>query len=163
MTTTPQTLTLAGEVYVVIPRHEYQHLRDAADEDVAAVQRVLDDPDETWAPAVLVRRLVKGKHPVRVSRPPRRLTARSLAVATGIPSSYLSAIERGVTPGSPKALKTLATALDMPLDDPLSPPRADPRPRALFHRASDRLCLRSRAQRPSCWSPRTTRRSPTDG
>ena len=50
MTTTPQTLTLAGEDYVVIPRDEYERLRAAADEDaadVAAIQRVRDDPDET--------------------------------------------------------------------------------------------------------------------
>ena len=45
------------------------------------------------------------------------LTARALAGAAGIPSSYLSAIERGVKPGSVKALKSLATALDVPLDD----------------------------------------------
>ena len=43
MTTTPQTLTLAGEDYVVIPRDEYERLRAAADEDaadVAAIRRV---------------------------------------------------------------------------------------------------------------------------
>ena len=65
MTTTPQTLTLAGEDYVVIPRDEYERLRAAADEDaadVAAIRRVLDDPDETWAPAELVRRIVEGEH-----------------------------------------------------------------------------------------------------
>jgi len=39
------------------------------------------------------------------------------ALAAGIPSSYLSAIERAVKPGSVKALKSLATALDVPLDD----------------------------------------------
>ena len=120
MTTTPQTLTLAGEDYVVIPRDEYERLRAAADEDaadVAAIQRVLDDPDETWAPAELVRRIVEGEHPVRVWRTHRGMTARSLAAAAGIPNSYLSAIERGVKPGSVKALKSLATALDVPLDD----------------------------------------------
>ena len=83
----------------------------------AAIRRVLDDPDETWAPAELVRRIVEGEHPVRVWRTHRGMTARSLAAAAGIPSSYLSAIERGVKPGSVKALKSLATALDVPLDD----------------------------------------------
>ena len=63
------------------------------------------------------RRIVEGEHPVRVWRTHRGMTARSLAVAAGIPSSYLSAIERGVKPGSVKALKSLATALDVPLDD----------------------------------------------
>ncbi len=99
MTTTPQTLPLASEDYLVIPRDEYERLRAAADEDaadVAAIQRVLDDPDETWAPADLVRRILAGEH---------------------IPSSYVSAIERGVKPGSVKAIKSLAPALDVPLDD----------------------------------------------
>ena len=114
MSTTPQTLTLAGEDYVVIRRDEYELLRAAADEDAtdaAIIQHVLDDPDQTWAPADLVRRIAEGEHPVRVWRTHRGMTARALAAAAGIPSSYLSAIERGVKPGSVKALKSLATAL----------------------------------------------------
>ena len=120
MTTTPQTLTLAGENYVVIRRDEYERLRPAADEDAAdvdAIRGVLDAPDETWAPADLVRRISEGEHPVRVWRTHRGMTARALADAAGIPSSYLSAIERGVKPGSVKALNSLAVALDVPLDD----------------------------------------------
>ena len=88
----------AGEDYVGIPRDEYERLRADADEDaadVAIIRRVLDDPDETWAPAELVRQIVEGEHPVRVCRTHRRMTARSLAVAASTPSSYLSAIERG--------------------------------------------------------------------
>lgn len=120
MTTTPQTLTLAGEDYVVIPRDEYERLRAAADEDaadVAAIRRALDDPDQTWVPADLVRRIADGEHPLRVWRTHRGMTARALAAAAGIPSSYVSAIERGVKPGSVKALKNLASALDVALDD----------------------------------------------
>ena len=104
----------------MIPRNEYERLRVAADEDaadVAAIRRVLDNPDETWAPAELVRRIADGEHPVRVWRTHRGMTARALADAAGIPSSYLSAIERGVKPGSVKALNSLAVALDVPLDD----------------------------------------------
>ncbi len=62
MTTTPQTVTLAREDYVVIPRDEYERLRAATNEDaadVAAIQRVLDDLDETWAPPEFVRRIVE--------------------------------------------------------------------------------------------------------
>ena len=69
MTTTPQTLTLASEHSVVIPRDEHERLRAAADEDaadVAAIQRAPDDPDDTWAPAELVRRIVEAEHPVRI-------------------------------------------------------------------------------------------------
>ena len=52
----------------MIPRAEYERLPAAADEDVAdvpTIQRVLDDPDETCAPAELLRRIVEGEHPVR--------------------------------------------------------------------------------------------------
>ena len=54
MSTTPQTL--AGEDYVVIRRNVYEQLRAAAAEDTtdaAIIQRVRDDPDQTWAPADL--------------------------------------------------------------------------------------------------------------
>ena len=120
MTTTPQTLTLDGEDYVVIRRDEYDALRAVVDEDAidaAIIDRVLNDPDQTWAPAELVRRIADGEHPVRVWRTHRGMTARALAAAAGIPSSYLSAIERGMKPGSVKALTRLATALDVTLDD----------------------------------------------
>ena len=72
----------------MIPATQYERLRAAADDDaaaIAAIQRVLDDPDDTWAPAELVRRIVEGEHPVRAWRTHRRMTARSLAVAPGIP------------------------------------------------------------------------------
>ena len=81
----------------MIRRDEYEQLRAAADEDAtdaAIIQRVLNDPDEMWAPADLVRRIADGEHPVRVWRTHRGMTARALAAAAGIPSSYLSAIER---------------------------------------------------------------------
>ena len=120
MTITPQALTLAGEDYVVIRRDEYEALRAAVDDDAmdaAIIQRVLNDPDQRWAPADVVRRIADGEHPVRVWRTHRGMTARALAAAAGVPSSYLSAIERGKKPGSVKALTRLATALDVALDD----------------------------------------------
>ena len=64
----------------VIRRDEYEQLRAAADEDatdVAIIQRILDDPDQTWAPADLVRRIAEGQHPVRVWRTHRGMTARA--------------------------------------------------------------------------------------
>ena len=104
----------------MIRRDEYEQLRAASDEDAtdaAIIQRVLNDPDEMWAPADLVRRIADGEHPVRVWRTHRGMTARALAAAAGIPSSYLSAIERRRKRGSVKALTRVATALDVPLDD----------------------------------------------
>ena len=120
MTTTGQTVTLAGEDYVIVRREEYDALRAAVDDDAmdaAIIQRVLADPDQTWASADLVRRIAGGEHPVRVWRTHRGMTARALAAAAGLPGSYLSAIEQGKKPGSVKALTHLATALDVALDD----------------------------------------------
>ena len=57
-----------------------------------------------------MRRIVEAHHPGRVSRTHLRMTARSLAAAAAIPNSYLSAIYRGVKPGSLKALNGLAYA-----------------------------------------------------
>ena len=77
MTTTPQTVTLPGEDYVAVPRDEYERPRAAAAEDAATIQRVLADPDETWPPAELVRRIVEANTPCAsgaptAPRPPAR-------------------------------------------------------------------------------------------
>ena len=161
MTITPQTLTLAGEDYVVIPRDEYERLRAAADADaadVAAIHRAL----ETRAPAELVRNIVEGEHSVRVWRPHRGMTVRSLAVAAGIPNSYLSAIERGVKPRwerrsrVPPPLSTCRWTISC--DRPAPPPG----PPVLLQRDTDRPCLRL-SSKPSCRSPPTSRGSPSDG
>ena len=120
MTTTVQTVTLAGEDYVVVRRDEYDAMRAAVDDDAmdaGIIQRVLADPDQTWASADVVRRIAGGEHPVRVWRTHRGMTARALAAAAVLPASYLSAIEQGKKPGSVKALTRLATALDVSLDD----------------------------------------------
>lgn len=62
-------------------------------------------------------RLIDGEHPVRVWREHRRMRAKDLAAASGIASSYLSAIETGKKPGSVSALKRIAAALGVTLDE----------------------------------------------
>ena len=118
--TKPQTITLAGEAYVVVPLSEYEELRNAVDEDArdaAAMRRVLDDPGEESVPIKLVDRLLAGENPVRVWRQYRGLTGVELAAAAGVAASYLSAIENRKKPGSINALKRLATALQVDVDD----------------------------------------------
>ena len=118
--TKPQTITLAGEAYVVVPLSEYQALRNAVDEDAmdaAAMRRVLQDPDEDSVPIELVDRLLAGENPVRVWREYRGLRGVQLAAAAGVAASYLSAIENRKKPGSINALKRLATALRVDVDD----------------------------------------------
>ena len=118
--TKPQTITLAGQAYVVVPLSEYEELRNAVDEDArdaAAMRRVLEDPNEESVPIELVDRLLAGENPVRVWREYRGLTGVELAAAAGVAASYLSAIENRKKPGSINALKRLATALRVDVDD----------------------------------------------
>ena len=119
-TPTPPTITLGGEEYAVVPRAEYEALRDAVDEDVmdaAIMQRVLKDPDQELVPFELAKRIADGEHPVRVWRGYRGMKATELAATAGIVASYLSDIENGKKPGSVKAMKRIAGALNVTVDD----------------------------------------------
>ena len=117
---TVQIITLASEEYVVVPRMEYEALREAADgdaSDAALVRRVLDDPDEELAPLELSERIARGEHPIRVWREHRGMKAGLLAKRAGVAASYLSDIEHGKKPGSAKTLAAIARALDVDLDE----------------------------------------------
>ncbi len=114
------TFTLSGEEYAIVPRAEYEALRQAVDEDAmdaAILQRFLEEPDQDVIPFELVRRIVNGDHPVRVWREYRGMKASELAAAAGIVASYLSNIETGKKTGSVKAMKRIADALDVTVDD----------------------------------------------
>ena len=84
---------------------------------MAVIRRVLDDPDQAWLPADLVKRMAAGESPVRVWRAHRGMKANELAGAADVAPSYLSAIETGKKPGSINAMKRIAAALDVALDD----------------------------------------------
>ena len=115
-----QTLKFSGKDYTVVPREEFEALRDTVDQDeidIAVARRVLEDADEELVPFELAERIAADVHPVRVWREYRGMTASSLATQSGIAQSYLSDIETGKKPGSIKALKRIATALGIAVDD----------------------------------------------
>ena len=119
-TQTPPTITLGGEEYAVVPRAEYEALRNAVDEDAmdaAIIQHVLEDPNQELVPFELVKRIAGGEHPVRVWRVHRGIKAGELAAGARIAASYLSDIENGKKPGSVKAMKRIADALNVTVDD----------------------------------------------
>jgi transcriptional regulator with XRE-family HTH domain len=62
-------------------------------------------------------RLLDGESPLRVWREQRGLTLRALAARTKLGASTLSEIETGATEGSVRALRRIATALDVTVDD----------------------------------------------
>ena len=114
------TITLGGQEYAVVPRAEYEALRNAVDEDAmdaVIIQRVLENPDQELLPFELVKRIAGGEHPVRVWRDYRGTRAAELAAAAGIAASYLSDIENGKKPGSVRAMKRIADALNVTVDD----------------------------------------------
>ena len=116
----PQTITLAGEEYVVVPRADYDALRSAAQEEISddtLLAKILEDADEEWVSADVVRRIAVGENPVRVWRTYRGMKAGDLAAAAGVAASYLSDIENGKKPGSVSTLKRIAAALDVALGE----------------------------------------------
>ena len=117
---TLQTVTLAGEEYAVVPRAEYEALRDAVAGDAmdaTIIRSVLEDPDQELVPFELVERIADGEHPVRVWRNYRGMKAGELATIANVAASYLSDIENGKKPGSVKAMKRIADALNVTVDD----------------------------------------------
>jgi transcriptional regulator with XRE-family HTH domain len=62
------------------------------------------------------RRLLDGESPVRVWREKRGIQQRALAEAAEVAVSYLSEIEGGKKPGSPGALRRIASVLEVPME-----------------------------------------------
>lgn len=99
---------------------------DSAEEDalaVAAYDRAMAARDTAAArPLALVRRILRGEHPVKVWRGHRGLTQAALAEAAGLQQSTVADIERGRRGISFETAMALADALGTSLDD-LRPPR----------------------------------------
>jgi DNA-binding XRE family transcriptional regulator len=93
-------------------------------EDAVTERAYLLTRDQPTVPDAVLGRLLAGERPMRVWREYRGLTLRALAAQTGIGASTLSEIETGVTDGSLRTLRRIATALDVAIDD-LIPPGED--------------------------------------
>ena len=112
---------------VTMSRAEYEALIEAAEdaEDLAHLaaqeerERILgvEAARRDHLPGELVARMLEGEHPVRLWREQRGLTLSDLAARAGIAVSYLSEIESGRKPGSSRAFRKLAKALDLGVDD----------------------------------------------
>lgn len=68
----------------------------------------------------LVGRLLAGEHPLAIWRAHRGLSTSALAESAGVSRSYLAEIESGRKPGSVRAYRSLAIALDVSVDDLLA-------------------------------------------
>ena len=105
---------------ITISRSEFDALVERVEdlEDALLLERAEAQSDERdYLPVELVERLVAGESPVRIWREHRGFSVRGLAERASVDPAYLSQIETGKKPGSIKALKALADALEIALDD----------------------------------------------
>lgn len=106
---------------VTLSRTDYEALaelvidaRDLADADVVKNRLAVGETEAF--PFELAEQLLDGVHSATVFCEHRGLTARELAEAAGVASSYLSEIESGCQPGGLDAMAKIASALRVPLD-----------------------------------------------
>lgn len=118
-----QTLRLPdGGEFVVLPRADYERLREAAEDraelalSLAVLRGIAGGTVETVPQAVL-ERLAAGEAPLRVWREHRGLTLAALGEAAGLSQPFLSQIETGKREPTVKTLLALAKALEVDLDD----------------------------------------------
>ncbi|WP_246849203.1 helix-turn-helix domain-containing protein [Rubellimicrobium arenae] len=97
---------------------EVRRLREVAEELEAlqAHDAAIADRRES-IPAKVVKRILKGEHPIRALRTWRGLTGADLAAKAGMHRAQLHDIEHGRKRGSIDTLKRIAEALGVTVDD----------------------------------------------
>lgn len=115
----PETLTIGGKKYAVIPLEEYERLADKADAE--ADVRLYDAAkaaEEEAFPAEFVNRLLDGKvNKLKIWREYRGLTQQQLADQAGLKKGYISQLETGRRTGTTRTLKKIADVLGADLED----------------------------------------------
>lgn len=115
--------TPKGEM-AILPRKDYEALVAKAaesDEDTGTARVVARARKEIASGAPLLPkdvadRIASGESPVRVLREWKAMTQMDLSSRTNISQSHISDIESGRRTGTAAALRTIATALKVPLD-----------------------------------------------
>lgn len=95
-------LHIQGKPFVLIPLHEYRTMM--TDEQA--------ESEELPAP-LLDRLFARQESPIKILRHYRGLTQQALAEAAGLSRPYLTEIEKGTKAGSIKALKAIASVLNV--------------------------------------------------
>jgi len=94
---------IAGKPHVLVPLHDYTQLKNGAHSN--------DLP-----PDILQKLTVSNDSPIKTIRKFRGLTQDDLANACGLSRPYLTEIETGRKEGSIRSLKSIAKALNVPLE-----------------------------------------------
>lgn len=94
---------IAGKPHVLVPLHDYTVMKNGA--------TVQDLPDD------VLQEITRGaKSPIKIIRKHRGMTQDDLASAAGLSRPYLTEIETGRKEGSIRSLKSIAKALNVPLE-----------------------------------------------
>jgi DNA-binding XRE family transcriptional regulator len=121
----PQIIrTPGGEELVVLPRAEYEALRERADQgaedadDVAVYDTRKTDlaAGGVVLPPEVTAAILKGETRLKAIRNWRDETQLHLNFKTGISQGYLSDLESGRRTGTPETIAKLAQALNVPVE-----------------------------------------------
>ncbi len=94
---------IAGKPHVLVPLHDFTQLKNGgADNDLPA--------------DILQKLTVANDSPIKTIRKYRGMTQDDLANACGLSRPYLTEIETGRKEGSIRSLKSIAKALNVPLE-----------------------------------------------
>jgi DNA-binding XRE family transcriptional regulator len=107
--------TPRGEELVVMPREEYESLKDSA---VASARvRDLAQRREEFLSAEAVGALLKSPTPLGFWRKKHRMTQTALANDVGVSQNFLSDLERGKATGDVVLYARLARRLNIAIED----------------------------------------------
>ena len=94
---------IAGKPHVLVPLHDYTQMKNG--------NAANDLPDD------ILQKITVGKDsPIKIIRKFRGMTQDDLAAAAGLSRPYLTEIETGRKEGSIRSLKSIAKALNVPLE-----------------------------------------------
>jgi|SRR5882757_11539857 len=112
-----RTLTENGEIFVLVPLVDYEHLMSEGEDmlDALAFDAAIERGEEAF-PMALFDAIEHGNHPIKVFREYREIKRVDLAHLVRISPAYLSQLESGVREGSVRMVKAIAAALDIPMD-----------------------------------------------
>ena len=94
---------IAGKPHVLVPLHDYTQMKNG--------NAANDLPDD-----VLQKITLGAQSPIKIIRKFRGMTQDDLAGACGLSRPYLTEIETGRKEGSIRSLKSIAKALNVPLE-----------------------------------------------
>jgi len=112
-----RTLTENGEIFVLVPLVDFERLMSNSEDilDALAFDAAVERGEEAF-PMTLFDAIEHGENPMKVFREYSGIKQADLAHLVRISPAYLSQLESGMREGSVRMVKTIAAALDVPMD-----------------------------------------------